>query len=92
MENKQILDQLIIGRVEPHIYAFTTNTVPHYLKVGDTQRPVWKRLDEWKKHYPDLIKHLNVRLLLIPIYSFGIFPFMNIWNPFSANIGSSRTK
>ena len=42
-ENKieaiDILDRIIIGRVEPHIYAFTTNTVPNYLKVGDTYRP-----------------------------------------------------
>ena len=31
----QILEELIIGRVEPHIYAFTTETIPNYLKVGD---------------------------------------------------------
>ena len=30
------LENIIIGRVEPHIYAFTTGTVPNYLKVGDT--------------------------------------------------------
>ena len=49
-----LLDKLIIGRVDPHIYAFTTETVPNYLKVGDTYRAVSTRLDEWKKYYPNL--------------------------------------
>lgn len=31
-----LLDEIIIGRVEPHIYAFSTNTIPNYLKVGDS--------------------------------------------------------
>ena len=48
------LDEIIEGKVEPHIYAFTTNTVPNYLKVGDTCRPVSVRLKEWKKIYKDL--------------------------------------
>lgn len=56
IERLNILDQLIIGRVSPHIYAFTTNTIPNYLKIGDTYRSVTKRLDEWKKYYPDLKK------------------------------------
>ena len=51
-----ILDNIIIGRVDPHIYAFTTNTVPNYLKVGDTYRPVSVRLQEWREHFPDLQK------------------------------------
>ena len=38
--NVDILDDLIIGRVEPQIYAFTTETIPNYLKVGDTYRPI----------------------------------------------------
>ena len=50
------LENIIIGRVEPHIYAFTTGTVPNYLKVGDTYRPVSLRLMEWKEHFPDLEK------------------------------------
>ena len=54
-----ILDEIIIGRVEPHIYAFKTNTVPNYLKVGDTYRPVSERLKEWKKHFPDLQKEFE---------------------------------
>ncbi len=49
-----ILDNIIIGRVNPHIYAFSTGTVPNYLKVGDTYRPVNVRLDEWRKFYKDL--------------------------------------
>lgn len=52
----EVLDELIIGRVEPRIYAFTTNTIPNYLKVGDTYRPVNIRLKEWEKEYPSLKK------------------------------------
>lgn len=54
MENLQLLEELITGRVEPYIYAFTTNTFPNYLKVGDTYRPVPVRLNEWRRKYPDL--------------------------------------
>lgn len=50
------LDSLIRGRVDPYIYAFETNTVPNFLKVGDTYRPVEIRLDEWRKFYSDLKK------------------------------------
>lgn len=49
-----LLDGLIIGRVDPHIYAFSTGTIPNYLKVGDTYRPVNVRLNEWRMHYKDL--------------------------------------
>ncbi len=56
MKDLSILDSLITGRVEPHIYAFTTNTIPNYLKVGDTYRPVSKRLGEWKEFFPNLEK------------------------------------
>lgn len=56
MKDLSILDSLIEGRVEPHIYAFTTNTIPNYLKVGDTYRPVSKRLGEWKEYFPNLEK------------------------------------
>lgn len=51
-------NELIIGRVEPHIYAFSTQTVPNYLKVGDTYRPVETRLNEWKQKFPELKKVL----------------------------------
>ena len=50
------LKEIIVGRIKPSIYAFTTNTVPNYLKVGDTYRPVDLRLTEWKNHYKDLEK------------------------------------
>ena len=52
--NTEILEPLIQGRVEPYIYVFETKTIPNYLKVGDTYRPVSVRLDEWKKYFPDL--------------------------------------
>lgn len=54
MSDFSLLNDIIIGRVEPHIYAFTTGTIPNYLKVGDTHRPVSVRLNEWKTKYPDL--------------------------------------
>ena len=54
--NVDILNKLIIGRVEPQIYAFTTETIPNYLKVGDTYRPVETRLNEWRKFFPNLEK------------------------------------
>lgn len=56
MENTTLIQQLIIGRVEPRIYAFSTGTIPNYLKVGDTYRPVMIRLEEWRRHFPDLKK------------------------------------
>lgn len=54
-----VLDNLVIGRVYPHIYAFSTNTVPKYWKVGDTVRPVEIRLSEWRKHYQDLTREYS---------------------------------
>lgn len=51
-----LLDGMIIGRTEPQIYAFTTETIPNYLKVGDTYRPVGVRLSEWERIFPRL-KH-----------------------------------
>lgn len=56
MPDTTLLDELIVGRVEPHIYAFTTERVPNYLKVGDTTRGVQLRLDEWRKIFPNLKK------------------------------------
>ncbi|MDH6306843.1 hypothetical protein M2459_002140 [Parabacteroides sp. PF5-5] len=52
--NTDILDNIVIGRVEPHIYAFSTQTIPNYLKVGDTYRPLERRLNEWRKYFPNL--------------------------------------
>jgi len=54
MEKNEILDNLIVGRVKPYIYAFSTKSIPNYLKIGDTYRPVKVRLNEWRKYYPDL--------------------------------------
>lgn len=54
-----IIDKHIIGRVTPHIYAFSTGTVPSYLKVGDTYRPVTTRLAEWRQVFPDLESHFQ---------------------------------
>ena len=51
MEGNEIVDRVITGRVEPKIYAFETDTVPSFLKVGDTYRPVHVRLSEWTSHY-----------------------------------------
>lgn len=53
-EGLEIIDDKIYGRVKPSIYAFKTNTVPNFLKVGDTYRPVRIRLDEWRNHYKRL--------------------------------------
>lgn len=46
--------EIITGRVEPYIYTFETNTLPNYLKIGDTYRPVKERLNEWRQYYQDL--------------------------------------
>ncbi len=58
-DEEKILENLIVGRVEPHIYAFSTNSIPNYLKIGDTYRPVTERLLEWKKYYPELNKEFD---------------------------------
>lgn len=41
---------------DPHIYAFRTNSVKGYLKVGYTDRPVSARLKEWKQKYEGIEK------------------------------------
>lgn len=48
-----VLETVIYGRVEPHIYAFRTKKVPRYTKVGDTYRPTEIRLKEWKNKIRD---------------------------------------
>ena len=64
MEGKEIIDNIIIGRVEPYIYAFTTNTIPNYLKIGDTYRPVPIRLNEWKRYFPDLKEEYKEKAMI----------------------------
>lgn len=58
------LDGIIVGRVDPHIYAFTTNTVPNYLKIGDTYRPVPQRLNEWRVSFPELEKQYENKAVI----------------------------
>jgi len=52
----EVLEEIIFGRVDPKIYAFMTETIPNYLKVGDTYRPLEIRLYEWRKYFPNLEK------------------------------------
>lgn len=47
------LETIIYGRVEPHIYAFRTQKVPRYTKVGDTYRPTEVRIKEWRRKIED---------------------------------------
>jgi len=56
MKEMETLDKIIYGRIKPHVYAFSTNTIPNYLKIGDTYRPLSIRMNEWRIHYPDLIQ------------------------------------
>ena len=56
IESIDVLDKIIVGRVTPHIYAFSTNTIPSYLKIGDTYRSVSHRLKEWQEVFPNLEK------------------------------------
>ncbi len=50
------LENVIFEPYRQMIYAFETQTVPNYLKVGDTYRPVAVRLKEWREKFPDLQK------------------------------------
>ena len=54
-----IIAKVILGRIEPKIYAFETDTIPSYLKVGDTFRSVDERLSEWKKAGFSDLKHVG---------------------------------
>lgn len=73
-----LLDEIIIGRVEPHIYAFSTNTIPNYLKVGDTYRPVSVRLKEWEAHFPALKKEFDSIAKIDDVYfrDFAVHKFL----------------
>ncbi len=55
-ENRNLVEDNIVIRFEPEIYAFSTDTIPSYLKVGDTFRGVDRRIGEWKEK---LQKNLN---------------------------------
>lgn len=54
-----IIEKVVFGRIEPKIYAFETDTIPKYLKVGDTFRSVDERLNEWKKAGFNDLKHIG---------------------------------
>lgn len=58
MDNSEI-EKITFGRIEPHIYAFNTNSIPNYLKIGDTYRPIKVRLEEWKKVFPNLTQQFE---------------------------------
>jgi len=75
--NKDKLDDLIVGRVIPQIYAFTTETIPNYLKVGDTFRPVATRLKEWRRHFPKLKKKFQDEAKVNEEIFLEIMPFIN---------------
>lgn len=49
-----LVKRIVVGRIKPYVYSFMTNTLPNYLKVGDTYRPVEERLNEWRRYYSDL--------------------------------------
>ena len=81
MQNLKLLDELLIGRVEPVIYAFSTNTIPNCLKVGDTCRPLSQRLQEWRRYFPDLKEEFQDKAVLgREIFFPGITPYTAIWN------------
>lgn len=48
-ENVKLVEEHILLRLDPKIYAFTADTIPNYLKIGDTLRAVDTRLAEWEK-------------------------------------------
>ena len=58
MEGINIIASAIRGRVEPHIYAFRTRSVPSFTKVGDTYRPVDVRISEWQSKYEEKVDEI----------------------------------
>lgn len=50
------LSDLIAIRAKPHIYAFETDTIPKYIKVGDTTQPIQDRLNQWSYHFANLVR------------------------------------
>ncbi|MBO4740407.1 MAG: hypothetical protein J5605_02055, partial [Bacteroidales bacterium] len=55
-ESKDLNGDYMIEFIErnPHIYAFRTKSVPDYLKVGYTDRPVSVRLKDWGTKYEEI--------------------------------------
>ena len=60
-EYTDISDGILKHYIEPRIYAFRTNLVDDVitprkaLKIGDTDRGVDVRMDEWREKFPDLV-------------------------------------
>jgi len=50
------LDPLFYGQTMPKIYAFSIPEISEALKVGDTYRTVYQRLQEWENEFPSLKK------------------------------------
>lgn len=57
-----LVEEHIAIRLDPFIYAFSTNTVPTYLKVGETLRGVERRIAEWKKIISENLHRSDVEL------------------------------
>ncbi|MBO1306477.1 Eco57I restriction-modification methylase domain-containing protein [Enterococcus sp. 669A] len=64
LHDTAVLDEIIHGYLPHSIYAFETNTHPNYLKVGDTNRSVEVRLNEWRRVYEDLKKIYEASAML----------------------------
>ncbi|HQQ44355.1 MAG TPA: Eco57I restriction-modification methylase domain-containing protein [Bacillota bacterium] len=59
-----VIDEIITGYLPHSIYAFETNTYPNYSKVGDTNRRVSTRINEWRRIYEDLIQKYESEAML----------------------------
>lgn len=58
----RLVEENIAVRLNPFIYAFSTNTIPCYLKVGDTIRGVDIRIAEWQKAISQKLHSESVKL------------------------------
>ena len=58
----ELVETKIKVRLKPEIYAFSTNTIPRYLKVGDTFRGVETRIEEWRRFIATKIRSGSVSL------------------------------
>lgn len=48
-DDLKIVEDAIEIRLDNYIYAFSTNTIPNYLKIGDTSKGVNRRIKQWEK-------------------------------------------
>ena len=78
IESIDVLDEIIVGWVTPHIYAFSTNTIPSYLKIGDTYIPVSHRLKEWQEVFPNLEKQYEKEAIINKDFYFRDYEIINI--------------